>query len=85
MMALKGQMNDEVVLRVAGSVGLDVTRLKSDMAAADIDAAIQHDYDLAQALEIKGTPAFVIGSEVAPGAADIATLKQMVAAARKPG
>jgi hypothetical protein len=37
---------------------------------------------LADALNIRGTPAFVIGDKVVPGVADIATLKSMVADAR---
>ena len=38
---------------------------------------------LADALDIRGTPAFVIGDKVVPGAADLDTLKSMVAEARK--
>jgi protein-disulfide isomerase len=34
-------------------------------------------------LDIKGTPAFVIGDSLTPGAVDIATLRRLVAAARK--
>ena len=85
MMAAKGQINDEVVLKVAASVGLDVARVKSDMESSEVDIAIQRAYALAQALQIHGTPAFVIGGEIAPGAADIGRLKEMVAAARKSG
>jgi protein-disulfide isomerase len=39
--------------------------------------------DLAKALDIGGTPAFVIGDEIVPGAIDLASLKQMIATARK--
>ena len=34
MMATKGQITDETVYKVAGSVGLDVDRLKQDMSGA---------------------------------------------------
>ncbi|MBV9686966.1 MAG: DsbA family protein, partial [Alphaproteobacteria bacterium] len=39
MMATKGQITDETVYKVAGSVGLDVDRLKQDMSAPEIEQA----------------------------------------------
>jgi protein-disulfide isomerase len=85
LMGLKGQMGEEVVLKTAGSVGLDVERLKKDMAAPDIEAQLKRNYDLARALEIRGTPAFVIGGALIPGAVDAAALRQKIAEARKAG
>jgi protein-disulfide isomerase len=55
------------------------------MQAADIEEIIKRNYDLAQALEVHGTPAFIIGDEMVSGAIDIATMKQKIAAARKAG
>ena len=45
---------------------------------------IERTYDLADKLGINGTPSFVIGDALIPGAVDLAALKQAVAAARKP-
>ena len=55
------------------------------MNGKDIDALIKHNYDLAEALNIRGTPAFVVGSAMSPGAVDLATFRKMVADARKGG
>jgi protein-disulfide isomerase len=85
MMAAKGQIDEKVVLQVAASAGLDIERVKADMTSAEIDDIIQRNFDLAQALDIRGTPAFIIGGEMLPGAIDIATMKQKIAAARKAG
>ncbi len=85
MMAANGQIDEKTILQVATAAGLDIERLKSDMTASEIDDAIKRNYDLAQALDIHGTPAFVIGGELVPGAIDIATMKQKIAAARKSG
>jgi protein-disulfide isomerase len=85
MMAAKGQIDDQVVMQVAKKVGLDLDRVKKDMEGQDVDDIIKRNYDLAQQLDIKGTPAFIIGSEVVPGAIDIAGLKEKIAAARKAG
>jgi protein-disulfide isomerase len=85
MMAAKGQIDEKIVLEVAASAGLDVERVKADMKSPEIDDIIQRNFDLAQALDIHGTPAFIIGGEMVPGAIDIATMKQKIAAARKAG
>ena len=83
MMATKGQITDEVVYQVAGSVGLDVDRLKRDMAAPEIAQALKANLALASALEIRGTPGFIIGEHIVPGAIDLDALKNLVADARK--
>jgi len=83
MMATKGQITDEVVYRVAGSVGLDVDRLKRDMTSPEIDQAVKANLALADALDIHGTPGFIIGDHIVPGAIDLDALKNLVAEARK--
>jgi protein-disulfide isomerase len=82
MMAAKGQITDQAVYDIAGSVGLDLDRLKRDMAAADIDTQLKRNLDLAEALDIRGTPAFIVGDQIIPGAVDLAALKQAIADAR---
>jgi protein-disulfide isomerase len=83
LMALKGQINDTAVFKTAESVGLDVDRLKRDMAAPEISRALKANTELADALDIRGTPGFVVGNEIVPGAIDLASLKQLIATARK--
>jgi protein-disulfide isomerase len=85
LMALKGPLGDEALYKAAAAVGLDVDRLKSDMALPEIEAQLRTNHALARALDIRGTPAFVIGGELIPGAVDIATLRRKIAAARKSG
>jgi protein-disulfide isomerase len=83
MMAERGQITDDTVYQVAASVGLDIGRLKRDMAAPEITQQLQANLALADALNIHGTPAFIVGDQVVPGAVDIGALKTMVADARK--
>src|SRR5260370_29155208 len=83
MMATKGQITDETVYKVAGSVGLDVDRLKQDMSAPDIGPALKTNLELANALNIRGTPSFILRSPIVPGAIDLEALRNMVADARK--
>jgi protein-disulfide isomerase len=83
LMANRAPLNDAVIFRVAAQVGLDVDRLKTDMASAPVSEALQKNHALAQALGVNGTPAFVIGDDVAPGAVPLARLKDMVVRARQ--
>ncbi len=83
MMAARGQISDDTVYKVAGSVGLDVEQLKKDMAAPEIAQALKANLALADALNIHGTPAFIVGDKIVPGAVDLDALKDMVADARK--
>jgi protein-disulfide isomerase len=83
LMALKGQIDDAALFRVAGSVGLDVERLKRDMAAPDIDRMLKANINLAGALDIRGTPGFVIGNEIVPGAISLEALKGLIDTARR--
>ncbi|MGO8914338.1 MAG: DsbA family protein [Stellaceae bacterium] len=85
MMATKGEINPEVILRVASSVGVDVDKAKAEMNAPEIDALIKRNYALAEALDIQGTPAFIVGDTLVPGATDIDRLRQLIADARKSG
>ncbi len=83
LMALKGQIDEASVLKTADSVGLDLQRLKRDMAAPEVDRALQANFHLAEALDIRGTPGFVIGNEIVPGAISLTALKQLIDAERQ--
>jgi protein-disulfide isomerase len=82
LMGFRGQLTEEAIYAVAEDVGLDVDRLKTDMESDDIAAMLRANYDLSEALDIRGTPAFVIGNELIPGAISDDALKGMIAKAR---
>lgn len=68
LMGFDGQLSNEIVMQIAASVGLDVARLQEDMQSPEVDGILRRNHELAQALGIEGTPAFVIGDELIPGA-----------------
>jgi protein-disulfide isomerase len=84
LMASTMPLSDPVVYRIAAQVGLNVDRLKTDMASAAVTNALKKNYTLAEAIGVNGTPAFVIGDELVPGGVPLARLKQLVARARQP-
>jgi protein-disulfide isomerase len=79
----RGSFDEQTVLRIASEVGLDVALLKADMAKPELNAIIEKNRQLARDLAINGTPAFVIGDKVIPGAVDLNTLRKLVADARQ--
>ncbi len=79
----RGGFDEQTITRIAGEAGLDVARLKADMGKPEIDAMLDRNRQLARDLAINGTPAFIIGDKVVPGAADLQTLKRLIAGARK--
>ena len=83
MMAVSGQITDDTVYQVAEKVGLDIDRLKREMTSLQIDAALKANHGLADALDINGTPGFVIGDQIVPGAIELSSLKELVAGARR--
>lgn len=81
MMEWRGPFNDATIQALATAQGLDAARLATDKEDAAIDAALRANHALAEALDIRGTPAFIIGARIVPGAADAFTLRQALAQA----
>jgi len=68
MMRHDGRIDDTTADEIAASVGLDVKKLKSDMQSDDVEQVISRNMGLAEALNIQGTPAFIIDETIIPGA-----------------
>jgi protein-disulfide isomerase len=82
LMVAKGRVGPANVMVIAQAVGLDTQRLKADMQGPEIDQHIETSMQLAQALNFSGTPAYVIGNELAPGMVSSDDLQALVSQAR---
>jgi len=69
----------------AGKLGLDWSRLSHDMEDPAVQSRIQANLDLAQSLGIQGTPAFIVGGDLIPGAVAFDDLKKAVDQVRHGG
>jgi protein-disulfide isomerase len=88
MLTAPGTATEASALRVAEKVaGIDMARLKKDMASAEVQKEIDDTRKLAQRMGIQGTPYFLVGDRVIPGAPDglADVLAQQVAELRKAG
>lgn len=82
LMQTRGDLSEARVLEIAKGVGIDPSKLKTAMDDPRIEAQLKRNAELAQTLKIGGTPAFVIGGKLVPGAIDLDTMREMVKAAR---
>ena len=82
LMAYPNNLTDEVIFALARQVGLDVAKLKADMASPEVQALIEKTHKLAQDLGINGTPGFIIGDQIIPGAISVDEMKKRLAEAR---
>ena len=87
LFAESGKADKEKALRVAKELGLDVDQLQKDAEDPDIKKALDESKDLAQKINLKGTPLFLIGDRVISGAPDdlFDQLKAKVAEIRQNG
>ncbi len=83
LMELRGRATEASVLAAAREVGIDVDQLIVDMDAPEINAHFETTQALAQGLGFTGTPAFVIGNALVPGAVPLAELQGYVADVRQ--
>jgi protein-disulfide isomerase len=83
----QGQSNEASALRVAEKLGLDMAKLKRDMASAEVKKEIDETRALAMKLGIQGTPHFLVGDRVIPGAPEnlLEQIAKNVAEVRKEG
>ena len=84
-MVAPGHPDEAVIYKVAASVGLDIDRLKQDAKSPDIDKQLKANRQLGNILDIDGTPAFVVGTTIVPGAISLEELKQLIANTRSKG
>ena len=82
LLKLREEPAEPVLRREAERAGLDWARLKRDMDDPSVQRRIEANTQLAQALQIQGTPAMVVGETLVPGAVDLASLERLVAEAR---
>lgn len=68
MLESTGQANEATSLKTAEKLGLDMARLKRDMGSAEVKKEIEDTRALAAKMGIQGTPHFIVGDKIIPGA-----------------
>lgn len=78
MMGFDGQLSEAAIFRFAEESGLDLDQLRADMDRPEVADQIQLNLSLANALGVRGTPAYVVGDNLVPGAVGQERLQQAI-------
>ena len=79
------QVDKQAALDAAAGLGLSTVSLELDMGSDAVAKAIQTSYEIARALNITGTPTYIIGNEIIPGAIGLDELRLRIANMRECG
>ncbi len=83
LMTIKGRVNEEKVFSTAKEIGLDIDQLKIDMNNPNIEQQLAKNREIAKLLNLNGTPAFIIGDIIYPGALNLNKLQEIIKQFRK--
>jgi len=81
----RGEVTGDTALDEAKTLGLNPDTLKAGMQAQSVSADLQKSFDLANALSVSGTPTYIIGDKIIPGAVPIDDLRTAIANMRACG
>ena len=82
LMEMNGDPSDVALRRLADELELDGDAILAEMQSEAIDSELQDNYALAQALNIQGTPSFVLGDELLRGFLPANEMAEIVAQKR---
>ena len=74
-----GEPGEALVFSVAENLGLDVPRLRRDMASTEIAERVEVNRRLAESLRLRGSPVLVFGDAIVEGAISRARLESLIA------
>ncbi len=72
------EVNINVIKAISTRLKLDYLKLRKDMDDSQVTESLQRNLRLATFLEIKGTPGYIVGERLIPGAIDPVALAQLV-------
>jgi protein-disulfide isomerase len=82
LMTLRSDISPEVLARLADTFGLDPTPIMDRMGGPEVAAVINRNRELAQVMQISGTPTFVLEDTMMRGYLPLAQMEQVVAQVR---
>ena len=74
----KKSINEDILYKIAKELSLDIEKFKKDMSSEKIKNNIIQNINFANSLKIRGTPTFIIGKQILPGAYDYEKLKKII-------
>jgi len=78
LMQHSGKYDANTMEKISESLDLNIVRMKQDANSTEIEKALVKNRNLARALAISGTPAFIVNTEVIPGMISYEEMKQVI-------
>ncbi len=85
LIALNADMQEPVLRRLAGELGVDADAVIAAMDSDAVSEQLAQTRALAQALEINGTPSFVMGSQMIRGYMPLEAMQEVIEEERSEG
>ncbi len=82
LITLRGEPDDATLSALATDLGLDPAPILARMSAPEVEAVIAANHALGDALQISGTPTFVVGDQMLRGYLPLEDMQNVVAGAR---
>ncbi len=83
LMKHTGKIDDKLLFSFAKELKIDTTKLKSDYSNEKLMLIINKNREIANRLNLRGTPAFIIGKKIYPGAMSEEDIEKAIALERK--
>ena len=83
LMKHTGKIDDKLLLSFAKELKIDTKKLKSDYSNEKLMLIINKNREIANRLNLRGTPAFIIGNKIYPGALSEKDIEKAIALERK--
>lgn len=83
LMEYRGTQSEENFLNAMKDAGIDIEKVKAEKDSPEIDAALNRYVKIANDLNIRGTPGFIVGDTLMPGYVGHEAMKKEIDAARQ--
>ena len=68
LMQYKGRITQNILLEISNKIGMNVKQFKKDVSNSELMSIVNDNRKIAKKLKLQGTPAFIIGNSIYPGA-----------------
>ena len=83
LMKHTGKIDDKLLLSFARELKIDTKKLKSDYSNEELMLIINKNREIANRLNLRGTPAFIVGNKIYPGAMSEEDIEKAIDLERK--
>ena len=83
LMNIRGRIDEDIIFETAKNIGLNIDKLKIDMLNQNVQNILEKNREVAKRLGLNGTPAFIIGDIIYPGAIKKSGLQEIIYNYRK--